>query len=346
MMSVRRLLLIPLLLLCGIPAVAGDSAVVLMYHRFGEDQYPSTNIRIAQFEAQLKHLRENAYTVVSLADVMASRLEGRSLPRRAVAITVDDAYRSVYTVAFPRLREAGYPFTVFVATDPVDEGLPAFMSWEQMREMASAGVSFANHGATHRSLISRDPGEPDAAWLARIRADIQRGEQRLRDELKPLPGAFAYPYGEYDTASAELVRELGYVGFGQQSGALGPTSDRRALPRFPMAESYAGLDEFRTRVASLPLPVIQATPWNPVVNTARPRLEITLADTPARLDQLACFISGQGQTDIEWLEPRRRFSVGAQAPLSAGRQRVNCTAPGDQGRYFWFSHPWVVDLDP
>jgi peptidoglycan/xylan/chitin deacetylase (PgdA/CDA1 family) len=328
-----------------VTAVASDSAVVLMYHRFGEDRYPSTNIRIEQLEAQLEHLRDGGYTVIPMADLVAALTDGRPLPDRAVVVTVDDAYRSVYEVAFPRFRRNRLPFTVFVATDPVDDRLPDYMTWDQMREMAAAGVTFANHGASHSSLVERRTGESDADWRARVRSDLEKGRRRLSEELDPLETVFAYPYGEYDTVTASIVRDMGYLAFGQQSGAVGPSSDRRALPRFPMAEAFADPAEFRTKIASLPLPVSSVEPWDPVVATPRPTLEVTLDAGDAQLDRLACFVSGQGQVEVEWLEPDRRFRVGPAADLGAGRQRVNCTAPRPDGRFVWFSHPWIVRPD-
>jgi peptidoglycan/xylan/chitin deacetylase (PgdA/CDA1 family) len=335
-----------LIVLLAPPVVADSGAVVLMYHRFGEDRFPSTSIRVEQFEAHLQHLRDGGYTVVPLTDVLDALAGGRSLPCRAVAITIDDAYRSVYDVAFPLLAEHGFPFTVFVATDPVDQGLAAYMSWDQMREMATHGASFANHGASHESWIARRPDETDGAWRTRVTADVSRGWRRLSAELEPIPSVFAYPYGEYDRAAAELLRESGYVAFGQQSGATGPLSDRRALPRFPLAEAFGDMDSFRTKVASLPLPVEAVVPWDPVVTTDRPSVEVTLGDTLARSEELACFVSGQGRVEPRWIESDRRFSVAPEQPLGPGRQRVNCTAPRDDGRYFWFSHPWIVRKEP
>jgi len=324
-------------------ALAADSAVVLMYHRFGEDRHPSTSIRIDQFEAQLEHLREGGCTVIPLAHLLAA-LEGEStdLPDRAVVITIDDAYRSVYDIAFPRFKEYGYPFTVFVATDPVDSGLDGHMTWEQMREMQKAGATFANHGAGHLSLIEREDDESEDAWRERIGADVAKGRKRLNEELDPLPGAFAYPYGEYDPAVADMLADMGYVSFGQQSGAVGPLTDRRAVPRYPMAEAFGDMTQFRTKVASLPMPVTAVEPWNPVTTDRQPSIVITVGPTDARLTELACFVSSQGRAEIEWLEAGKRFRVGAVKPFEKGRQRVNCTAPTTSGRYQWFTHPWVI----
>lgn len=341
-----RLIVFLLLAFLGAPLLAADSAVVLMYHRFGEDRYPSTNIRIGQFEAQLRYLKGQNYSVVPLATVLTARNGDSSLPERAVSITIDDAYRSVYDVAYPRLREYGFPFTVFVNTDAVDEGKTAYMSWAQMREMAKHGASYANHGASHTSFIEIRDGETDDDRLERVRADVEKGRRRLSEELVPLPGAFAYPYGEYDTATADLLRDLGYISFGQQSGAVGPYSDNRALPRFPMAARYAGMSQFRIKVASVPLPVTSVDPWDPVVSTTSPSVTLSLAPSDGRLGELACFVSGQGRVGVDWLEQYRRFAVGPESPLGGGRHRVNCTAPRNDGRYLWFSHPWIIQPTP
>lgn len=331
-----------LLLVVG-AASASDNAVVLMYHRFGEDQHPSTSVRIEQFEAHLEYLESHGYSVVPLADVVAAIQGKAELPERAVAITVDDAYRSVYTAAFPRLRARGYPFTVFVATDTVDAGGSTYMTWSQMREMEAGGATFANHGSSHRSFVQWPGVVSEIDRLVRVRADVEHAEKRLSRELHPLPGILAYPYGEYDTSVAELVAELGYVAFGQQSGAVGPASDKRALPRFPMAEQFAEIDDFAVKVATLPLPVAAVRPWDPVTSARRPTIEVTLADTDADLERLACFVSGQGQVEVEWIEPRRRFEVAAAQDLPPGRNRVNCTVPAPSGgRFFWYSHPWII----
>jgi len=342
--SIRHWLAVSALLSASV-ASAADSVVVLMYHRFGEDRYPSTSIATEQFDAHLRFLESGGFTVVSLAAVLTALEGSASLPERAVAITIDDAYSSVYDVAFPRLAAFGYPFTVFVASDGVDEGSRALMTWDQMREMQDAGASYANHGAAHGSLALHMDAESDPDRRRRARADIERGRERLTAELTQVLDAFAYPYGEYDTLAAEIVTELKIPAFGQQSGAIGPLSDRRALPRFPMSEAFGTLDQFATKVASLPMPVVAIAPWDPVTTESEPRISITLGPSDARLSALACFVGGQGRVDVDWQAAGERFVVGPRSALGAGRHRVNCTAPRSDGRFFWFSHQWIVVND-
>ena len=74
-----------------------------MYHRFGEQGFPSTNTTIEQFEAHLDELTSGAYTVLPLIDITRAILAGESLPDRSVAITIDDAFFR-FIRAFPACR--------------------------------------------------------------------------------------------------------------------------------------------------------------------------------------------------------------------------------------------------
>ena len=204
MKTLIRLLLVAALLSGG-SARAADSAVALMYHRFADDRFPSTNIRTEQLVAQLDYLVENDYTVIGIEDFMKAMIDGAPLPDRAVLITVDDAYQSVFDVGHPLFQQYGFPYTVFVASDPVDDGLNDYMTWDTMRQMQADGVSFANHGASHTSTIDR---EPDADYLERMAADAEKGMQRLRDELEPVEHVFAYPYGEFNSAVIERLSSM------------------------------------------------------------------------------------------------------------------------------------------
>jgi peptidoglycan/xylan/chitin deacetylase (PgdA/CDA1 family) len=350
----RRMLTLMVLVLIVVGAAGAapvyavpSHAVIFMYHRFGEERYPTTNIRLDQFEAHLNHLDEGGYKVWPLKRIVTHLREGKTIPDRTVAITIDDAFQSVYTRAYPLLKARGWPFTVFVATDPIDKRFPSMMTWEQMRAMQKGGADFANHGTTHGHLVRPGKGESRKVWRERIKGEILKAEGRLEAELGPTPKLFAYPFGEYDQRLANIVEELGYVGFGQHSGPAGYHSDLRALPRFPMAEAYGSIRKFSMKAATLPLPVLREEPWEPLLDgRARPLLQLTLEKGvgDVNLRQLTCYVSGQGRAEIVKVDGEKRvFTVQATAPLGKGRSRYNCTAPSNKSkRYYWYSHPWLV----
>lgn len=321
---------------------ADPHAVIFMYHRFGENKYPSTNVRVEQFESHLDYLSKEKYAVLPLSDIIAAIKDLSALPDRTVAITIDDAYLSVYELAYPRLKALGWPFTVFVNTDPIDQKMQGYMSWDQLREIHANGATLANHCANHDSLIERRSGKTSRLWMERIREDIERAQTRLQKEIGTAPMLFSYPYGEYNKEVADLVAKMGYSAFGQQSGAVGPLNDLRALPRFPINEHYAGLNEFRVKALSLPLPVKTYSPWDPVTTNQRPRLEITLDSQVKYYQEMACYVSGQGKVPVDWIRSNK-FSIQPPLPLKGGRNRYNCTVPSkERNRYYWFSQQWIV----
>lgn len=318
---------------------AERSAVVLMYHQFGARE-ASTSIRLEQFDAHLDYLEKNGFSVWPLERLVEDLRQGRPLPDRTVAITMDDAYLSIYKEAFPRLKRRGWPFTVFVATDPIDNRFSDYMSWEQMREMERDGATFANHSRSHGYLVRHKKGESREQWRQRMKGELQHAQQRLQSELKRVPPLFAYPYGEYNLELAQMVAEMGYTGFGQHSGAIGPHYDFRYLPRFPMNEHYGAMASFSSKVLSLAMPLARDPGAEPAGRERRPSLTLTFDRAHPRLRQLACYFNDRPM-GLEWLSDHQ-VKVTPQQDLGLGRSRYNCTAPSaEKGRFHWYSQQWL-----
>ena len=307
----------------------GNSAVMIMYHRFGETKYPSTNVTLEQFEAHLKELKDGSYTVLPLPDIIAALRRGNPLPDRTVGLSIDDAYLTVFTEAWPRLKAAGFPFTLFVATDPVDEDTAGFMNWPQIRELADAGVTIGGHTGSHLHM-------PKAAFEKNL-DELSRSKKRFQKMLDISPRIFAYPYGETSLAIQEMTKDDGFIaGFGQHSGAFNGASNLFDLPRFAMNEHYAGLARFRLAINALPLPVTDITPADPLITTINPpSMGFSFTGDARVLGQLSCFSSNAGKATLERLGDRR-IEIRVEKTFPIGRTRVNCTLPASKGRWHWF----------
>lgn len=324
-----------ILSLWTVPAMAADSAVFLMYHRFGDGRYPATNVRLDQFEAHIEILTGGGYTVLPAAEIVAALRTGKPLPERTVGITVDDAFLSVYAEAFPRLRAAGLPFTLFVATDPVNQGRADYMSWDQLREMRDAGVDIGAHTGSHLHMADVGP--------ARNRAEIRRSLKRLNEELGVKPVLFAYPYGEAGLAVARVVGEFGFAAaFGQHSAATHKAADPLYLPRFPLNEKYSDPDDFTLRINTVGLPVRDMTPSDIYLRDGNPpAVGFTVDDSVRSLAGLACYHSQFGLVAHEVLG-KRRVEIRFPEPFAAGRSRLNCTKPAADGRWYWLGMQYYV----
>lgn len=317
-------------------------ASILMYHRFGEDDVPSTNIRLDQFEEQLAALVEGGYRVLPLPEIVAAFSSGAPLPEKTVAITVDDAYASFAAEAWPRLKRHGFPATLFVSTDPVDQGLDRYLDWDAIRALAADGVTIGHHGAAHLHMVDAGPAES--------RADLERASARFRAELGAVPMLFAFPYGEFDPETAALVREAGFAaGFGQHSGVAAAWQDRVVLPRFPINERYGGADRFALIAGARALPVANVIPADADslldATDNPPAYGFSLTASVPGLSALACYPSHAPQASVAFLEGDR-VEVRVDRPFPAGRSRINCTLPGPERRWYWLGKFFYVPGSP
>lgn len=326
---------------------AAHGAVILLYHHVATDTPDSTSVSPETFAAHLDYLADQEYRVLPLSRIIqALRGQGEPLPPRAVAITFDDGYRSVGDTAAPLLDQHGYPYAVFATTDYVDRGFGNVMSWDQLRNLESAGAEIANHSRSHDHYLHRAAGESGAAWKQRIAADMQQAQARLRAELKRPLDAIAYPYGEFDPALMAIAADAGLVGFGQQSGPVSADSPLQALARFPLAGRYATVDALaeRLRTRAFRVEVLRGADAVLAPSAGPPPLRLRLQAPQARLDALNCFVGGQAAPRLTWIDRDAGIvEVVARETLPVGRSKYTCTAPARDaaGVYYWYSHLWM-----
>ena len=341
-----RILNIMLMLLYAAQAVAAEHAVILMYHHISDEMPKSTSVTPMMFEKHMQYLEHNGYSVQPLLSTLQHLLAGEAVPERTVVITFDDAYRSVYTQAWPRLSKRGWPFSVFVTTGYIGNGHNNFMSWDELRELSYYGAGIGNHSLSHSHPVRKYANESTVHWKQRVTEEVTGAQHRLQAEIgNPIP-VFAYPYGEFSSELESLLAELGYFGLGQQSGAVGQHSDFQALPRFPMAAGFDDMDNFAIKVAARPLPVTVIGPPDHVLPVATDIPELHMFLEPGNYDaaRLACYASGQGRIQVDWIDRAAgEVRVRANEALAPGRAKYNCTAPAKQGKdiYYWYSQLWM-----
>lgn len=322
-------------LMASMPASA--DLVVLQYHHISDSTPPSTSTSNSLFQAQLDHIEKLGLTVADLPEATRQALAGELENEQQVAITFDDAYESVYTNAASLLHERDYPYTIFINTDAV--GKQGYMTWQQLNELADNPlVTLANHSADHAHLPRR-PDESESAWRKRVEQSLDRAAESLEQKLGETAPLFAYPYGEYDEALEAMLAERGWIGYGQQSGAIGKTSHNTRLPRFPMANRYGQLSGLKDKLMSKAFPVDADTLPDGIVENNPPKLTLQL-NRPLDTGRLTCFASGQGRVPVEVVDEK---TLTIQAPESFGsrRFRYNCTYPAGDGSYHWLSQQWV-----
>lgn len=309
------------------------AAVILVYHRIGEDAYPQSNITLDQFADHVDELLNGGYTVMPLSSVIHAFENGKALPPRTVVLTFDGGYRSAFENGIPLLEENGLPYTVFVSSGLLDQAGAQYMGWGNLRTLKKS--SLAGFGI-HPARYDRLHGLPEAD----IARQINSTRAAFRKEMGENPSFFAYPFGEYDAPYKTLIEKQGFTAaFAQNSGVAYAGADMFALPRFAMTESYGDRDRFRMVASALPFPVRDVEPADPHIKTANPAIGFTTDSALASsLDAIRCFVSGQDKPTVERLG-ETRVELRLSAPLTRERVRVNCTLPSGQesenGEVLW-----------
>lgn len=258
----------------------GSTFVAIAFHDVVDDRRDlgddamTTGTLISFFE----WLKANDWTAVSANDVRRAARGGPPLPPRAILITFDDGYRSLYTRVFPLLLAYRIPVVSALVGRWMDAPLEGhvdydgkvvprrhFISWSEAREMQASGlVEFASHSYDlHRGVtgnpqgnimpsavtreFNKDSGyENAAAHSARIEADARRIHALLTRELGRAPQVWVWPYGRYSQPAIESVRKAGFEMALTLDAGPGNTGNLLSIPR-----QYPGADAALSALVSM-----------------------------------------------------------------------------------------------
>jgi peptidoglycan/xylan/chitin deacetylase (PgdA/CDA1 family) len=154
------------------------------------------------FSDQIESLLAHGYQIISLSTLVDRLRQGQDIPENWVCITFDDGYVDNYRYAFPVLKRLGVPAAIFLITGKTNRD-SEFLSLAQIKEMSAHGIEFGAHTVDHVSLIS--------VPLVVAHHQIMQSKQDLETWLKVPVAHFCYPFGHYDLAFEDLVREAGLI---------------------------------------------------------------------------------------------------------------------------------------
>lgn len=183
---------------------------ILTYHNFTIGESSSYKINIIEFEKQMDYLAAHNYSVISLSELLAG-LRTCQLPPKPIAITIDDGFKSTYTLAYPVLKKYNFPTTLFIYTNFIEKNNGS-LTWEEIREMASHNIEIGSHTLSHCNLLKYKKNENYETYLARIKKEIFLSKEILEAKIGVKIKYFAYPYGVYDPTTKNLVIQAGYEG--------------------------------------------------------------------------------------------------------------------------------------
>jgi peptidoglycan/xylan/chitin deacetylase (PgdA/CDA1 family) len=310
-----------------------EGILSIMYHRFNESKYPSTNIQMDIFKQQIEIIKDSNYKFNN-----PSEFEKKfSTPKikKEILITIDDAFLSFYQEAWPFLKKNKIPFILFVSTEPVDKR--GYMTWSQIREVESEDFAFiGHHSHTHDYLIN----ETNDQFIS----DIEKANKIFLKELGYIPNLFSYPFGEYSKFMRNYVSENFKFAFGQHSGVIDLNKDKFELPRFPINEKYGELKRFKSIINYFPLEYKEIFPEEKYLSQENnpPKFQVKFFKEQKNLDNINCY-SNEGN---KWEKSKTNFSnytltIKFREPFMPRRGRINCSL-NDNGKWRWFGTQFPI----
>ena len=318
----------------NIKSYSKDSGVLsLMYHRFNENKYPSTNIKMNVFDEQMKIIKNQGYKFYD--PKLFTKEFNVPKKEKKILVTIDDGFKSFYNEAWPYLKKNKIPFILFVSTEPV--GRKGYMTWEEIKEIDNSEIGYiGHHSHTHKYLIDMTKEE--------FINDIETATQIFKIKLGYVPTIFSYPFGEYSLFMRNYISEHFEIAFGQHSGLIDVNKDKFELPRFPINEKYGDLKRFSSLINYHPLEYKSLKPLEKKLRNKDnpPELIVEFFENQKNIENINCY-SNDGGT---WNKPNLSFknniiSIDFQSKFLPRRGRINCSL-NDDGKWRWFGTQFVI----
>ncbi len=307
-----------------------------MYHRFNENKYPSTNIKIEDFKKHIEIIKNQNIEFVNPKNFEIDLSKKKK--KRKILLTIDDGYSSFYENAWPILKEKKIPFILFISTREV--GSNGYMNWEQIKNISKEDfVEIGNHSHTHEYLVDEN--------LETIKRDIVTSINIFKKNMGHNSNFFSYPFGEYSLEFKELIKSLGFkYALGQHSGVIDETKDFYELPRFPINEKYGEIKRFVTITKTLPLKFKKIFPEERFLlkNNNPPKVKIEFYNNINNLKSLNCY-SNEGN---KWRNSKINFisdyslKINIDEKFLGERGRINCSLREKDGYWRWLGIQFVL----
>ena len=310
--------------------------ITIMYHRFEENKYPSTNIRLTNFKEHIEMIKKNSIKFVNPSNFEDDLKNYKN--QRKVLLTIDDGYQSFYDNAWPILKKSKIPFILFVSTREV--GKKGYMSWDKIKEIEKYDfVEIGNHSHSHDYLIDFEDIE--------IERDLKKSIDIFKDKLGKNSIFFSYPFGEYSSSLKDIVIKLGYkYAFGQHSGVVDHTKNFYELPRFPINEKYGEIERFKTILKTLPFPYKSIQPSERYISNKNnpPKVNIQFYENLKNLSNINCFSNEEDRwrNSKIYFSSKYNLNIDLEGKFITERGRINCSLREKKGFYRWLGIQFVV----
>ncbi len=308
--------------------------LALIYHRFEENKYPSTNIRIDAFEKQINTIINNKLKFLNPKNFGYEF--SRVSKEKKILITIDDAFSSFYLNAWPILKKNKIPFILFVSTETV--GKKGYMSWSEIIGISKEDFVFiGNHSHSHEYLTKYKFDD--------FKKDIDQSIKIFETKINYNPIFFSYPFGEYSLEQKKYISDKFEFAFGQHSGVIDLNKDKYELPRFPINEKYGDLERFKFLINLLPIQYKGLIPDDKLLFDYNnpPSMIIEFFEDQENINLINCFSNEGGDwknSELKYFD--NKIEVVFSEKFLPRRGRINCSMKDNYG-WRWFGTQFTLN---
>ena len=310
--------------------------LALMYHRFNENKYPSTNIQMNVFEQHIKIIKDKKYDFYDPKEFDLNFKKPKK--GKKILITIDDGFTSFYENAWPFLKENQIPFILFISTEAV--GNSGYMNWNEIKEIEKEKFAYiGNHSHSHDYLV--DFSEQ------KFLKDIDKSIEIFRNKLGYNPIFFSYPFGEYNKLIKNYITKNFKYSFGQHSGVIDVNKDIFELPRFPINEKYGDLERFKFLINLQPLQFKKLLPDEKYISDKNnpPNFSVEFFKDQKNLENINCFSDEGNKWEKSYTSINNNIlKIKFRDKFLFRRGRINCSL-NDNGIWRWFGIQFSVKTD-
>ena len=306
----------------------------IMYHRFNENKYPSTNINMEILKKQFELIEKQKINFINPDDFKLKFNTPKE--KKLILITIDDGFTSFYENAWPFFKKRKIPFILFISTEAI--GKYGYMNWDQIKEIEKEKFAFiGNHSHSHEYLVGYN--------FNKFKKDIDTSIDIFKKNIGYNPIFFSYPFGEYSLEQKEYIASKFDFAFGQHSGIIDINKDKYELPRFPINEKYGDLERFSFLLNLFPLEYKNIIPKDKYIlqDNNPPITIIEFFEKQKNLDKINCFSdegNGWDKSKLELIE--NKLHIKFRDKFYFRRGRINCSLNDDIG-WRWFGLQFSIE---
>lgn len=203
------------------------NAHIFVYHRFADERYKSADTTLKELTRQFEYFKSNNYTVVPLSKILDKLEKNEEIPKKWIALTIDDAYKSFYDNGLEVFKKYNYPFSLYVYVEATQKHYGDYMNWDQIKEASKYG-EIGLHSYSHPRLQNLSQKE--------IIEDTKKAFDIFVKNTGIKPKTYAYPYGEFtEDVKKTLKNNFSFRAIlNQNTGSVNSKTDIFDIPRIAL----------------------------------------------------------------------------------------------------------------